>query len=92
MKKQQFILLNHMQRITVKCMKYYNRVYFIVSTGCGTADEHTERSAVAEWDAALQRSAYPYVHQLCRILAVAAAIKKYNFLLAGQHLGHIAIC
>ena len=33
MKKQQFILLNHMQRITVKCMKYYNNVYFIVNTG-----------------------------------------------------------
>ncbi len=31
MKKQQFILLNHMQRITVKCMKYYNNVYFIVT-------------------------------------------------------------
>ena len=45
-----------------------------------TADEHTEHSAVAEWDAALRRSAYPYVHQLCRILAVAAAIKKYNLL------------
>ena len=28
----------------------------------------------------LRRSAYPYVHQLCRILAVAAAIKKYTFL------------
>ena len=54
MKKQQFILLNHMQRITVKCMKYYTKVYFIVSTGCGTADEHTEHSAVAEWDAALR--------------------------------------
>ena len=31
MKKQQFILLNHMQRITVKCMKYYNKVYFSVT-------------------------------------------------------------
>ena len=30
-KKQQFILLNHMQRITVKCMKYYKKVYFIVT-------------------------------------------------------------
>ena len=33
MKKQQFILLNHMQRITVKCMKYYNNVYVFVNTG-----------------------------------------------------------
>ena len=39
----------------------------------------------------LRRSVYPYVHQLCRILAVAAAIKKYNFLLVGRHLGHIAV-
>ena len=31
MKKQQFILLNHMQRITGKCMKYYNKVYFSVT-------------------------------------------------------------
>ena len=31
MKKQQFILLNHMQRITVKCMKYYNKVYVFVT-------------------------------------------------------------
>ena len=28
----------------------------------------------------LRCSAYPYVHQLCRILAVAAAIKKYTLL------------
>ena len=35
MKKQQFILLNHMQRITVKCMKYYNNVYlFIILKPC----------------------------------------------------------
>ena len=34
--------------------KSYKNVYFIVSTGCGTADEHTEHSAVAEWDAAFR--------------------------------------
>ena len=31
-----------------------NKLYFSVSTGCGMADEHTERSAVAEWDAAFR--------------------------------------
>ena len=37
--------------------QFFYKVYFFVSTGCGTADEHTEHSAVAEWDAAL-RSVY----------------------------------
>ena len=33
---------------------FCRNVYFSVSTGCGTADEHTKHSAVAEWDAALR--------------------------------------
>ena len=34
-----------------------SKSYVFVNTGCGVADEHTERSAVAEWDAAF-RSAH----------------------------------
>ena len=33
---------------------YVKMVYITVSKGCGIADEHTEHSAVAEWDAALR--------------------------------------
>ena len=31
---------------------YVKMAYITVSKGCGIADEHTEHSAVAEWDAA----------------------------------------
>ena len=34
--------------------QFFYKVCFFVSTGCGTADEHTEHSAVAEWDAAIR--------------------------------------
>ena len=40
-----------MMRSVFLCGK---KVYFIVSAGCGTADEYTEHSAVAEWDAAFR--------------------------------------
>ena len=48
-----------------------SKVYFIVSAGCGTADEHTEHSAVADWDA--------FFHSVHRTFCQNNSRRRMNF-------------
>ena len=66
-------------------------IYVFVGIGCESADEHTEWSAVAEWDAALRRGAFRISAAGISNFTIIKVTKTYNFLLTGQHLGHIAI-